>query len=120
MFPGGSINIGRWAQPQLPAAFRDADLGAAAVNILTQEVARLPLKVYRQPNGETAARRSATIRCSPAAVPVPRASATTLKQKMMQPALIHGNSLPVEEAPVTRRHTQRFSRSTGGSDAEDG
>lgn len=72
--------------------YRTQPYVAAAVDVLTEQVSRLPLKVFRRAADGTRERVYDHRLVDLIERPAPRCSATDLKQWLMQPALLHGNA----------------------------
>jgi HK97 family phage portal protein len=72
---------------------------AVAVNKLTRQISRLPLKVYTRDSQNNRVRQTEHPLAQLLEKPFPRGGPTHLKQKVALPALLHGNALLAKLRP---------------------
>lgn len=94
---GGSVSLSGAKSISFQSLYRQQPWVRVVIAKLNMQIARLPLKTYRMIDGPKGEGERERVRDHPLtnllAKPFPRASASTLKQKMAFPMLLHGNSV---------------------------
>lgn len=92
-FGTGSLTLIGGRSVSYGELYRTQPYVAAAVNVLTQQISRLPLKVYERDSQGNRKRVQEHRLVELLQRPAPRCGATQLKQWIAQSTLLHGNSL---------------------------
>lgn len=92
-FGAGSLTLIGGRPVSYGELYRTQPYVAAAVNVLTQQISRLPLKVYERDSQGNRQRVQEHRLVDLLQRPAPRCGPTQLKQWLAQSALLHGNAL---------------------------